>query len=289
VLQNGGAIYNAGGDLTIINSTISGNVAGFVGGGIQSNSATLTIRNSTIADNSSGDDGGGVWVSGVFSMRNSIIANNVGKAGTTNCYVDLGTSLIFSGLSVSNGDCVIAPNIGQGDPQLGPLADNGGPTKTHALLYGSPAIDAGSVCTEATDQRYVARNQGSSCDVGAFEFDDYGKVTLTIGPNVAMSTKTGAVTVTGTIVCSRPTSTSLAITLTQTQTVTGRFTTIVQGSATTSALSCNTTPASWSVTVTPVAGKFKTGSASGRVTASGLPTDFLPADVTSPIKIFIVK
>ena len=63
--------------------------------------------------------------------------------------------------------------IGQ-DPLLGPLRDNGGPTETHALLLGSPAIDAGS-CQDAggnpvlTDQRGVARPQGAGCDIGAYE------------------------------------------------------------------------------------------------------------------------
>jgi hypothetical protein len=57
------------------------------------------------------------------------------------------------------------------DAMLGPLADNGGPTETHALLAGSPAIDAGSPdCPPpATDQRGVLRPQGAACDIGAFE------------------------------------------------------------------------------------------------------------------------
>ena len=54
------------------------------------------------------------------------------------------------------------------DPRLGPLQDNGGPTPTHALLLGSPAIDASSACP-ATDQRGVTRPQGAGCDIGAFE------------------------------------------------------------------------------------------------------------------------
>src|SRR3970282_626777 len=54
---------------------------------------------------------------------------------------------------------------------LGPLANNGGPPQTHALLAGSPAIDAGSPdCPPpATDQRGVARPQGPACDIGAYE------------------------------------------------------------------------------------------------------------------------
>jgi hypothetical protein len=57
------------------------------------------------------------------------------------------------------------------DPMVGPLAENGGPTLTHALLTGSPAIDAGddAVCP-ATDQRGVSRPQGVACDIGAYEY-----------------------------------------------------------------------------------------------------------------------
>ena len=64
-------------------------------------------------------------------------------------------------------------------PLLGPLQDNGGPSQTHALLQGSPAIDAGNPATpgsggsacEAIDQRGVSRPQGAACDIGAFELD----------------------------------------------------------------------------------------------------------------------
>jgi hypothetical protein len=70
----------------------------------------------------------------------------------------------------SDNSCVL---IGPGDlpgvaPLLGPLANNGGPTDTHALLAGSPAIDAGGICAP-TDQRGVTRPQGPACDIGAFE------------------------------------------------------------------------------------------------------------------------
>ena len=59
------------------------------------------------------------------------------------------------------------------DPLLGALADNGGPTQTHALLTGSPAIDAAGDCVAdlsiTTDQRGISRPQGTACDIGAFE------------------------------------------------------------------------------------------------------------------------
>src|SRR5205814_2005 len=62
-----------------------------------------------------------------------------------------------------------------GNANLGPLADNGGPTLTHALLLGSAAIDAGddAVCAadpvSGVDQRGVIRPQGAHCDIGAYE------------------------------------------------------------------------------------------------------------------------
>jgi hypothetical protein len=66
----------------------------------------------------------------------------------------------------ATGDLVVA------DAMLGPLQDNGGPTETHDLLPGSPAIDAGSMdCPPPdTDQRGVARPQGAGCDIGAVEY-----------------------------------------------------------------------------------------------------------------------
>jgi hypothetical protein len=77
------------------------------------------------------------------------------------------------------GDLVVA------DAMLGPLQDNGGPTETHDLLAGSPAIDAGSVdCPPpATDQRGAARPQGAACDIGAVEYvpEPRGSVTLVAG------------------------------------------------------------------------------------------------------------
>jgi hypothetical protein len=67
--------------------------------------------------------------------------------------------------------CAPVPTDGVvGDARLGPLADNGGPTLTHALLPGSPAIDAADAALcPATDQRGVARPQGAGCDAGAVE------------------------------------------------------------------------------------------------------------------------
>jgi hypothetical protein len=81
-------------------------------------------------------------------------------------------SMMHSRPPVEDNTCGL---IGGSDPLLGPLQNNGGPTKTHALLPGSPAIDAGNdaVCAadpvNGLDQRGVARPQGASCDIGAYE------------------------------------------------------------------------------------------------------------------------
>jgi hypothetical protein len=81
-----------------------------------------------------------------------------------------GTSGIANGVNGDLAGTLAAPI----DARLGPLANNGGPTRTHALLFGSPAVDAGA-CEDtsgqplATDQRGVARPQGATCDIGAFE------------------------------------------------------------------------------------------------------------------------
>ena len=77
----------------------------------------------------------------------------------------------FGGNVISDGSCnPESDDQSNTDPLLGPLADNGGPTLTHALLAGSPAIDTAlpGACP-ATDQLGTVRPQGLGCDVGAFE------------------------------------------------------------------------------------------------------------------------
>lgn len=288
----GGGIYvRFIGQLTLVNSTVSGNV-GDSGGGIESDGA-LTIWNSTITSNVSPQGGGIAAVANLY-LRNSIVAGNIDTDDASvdpNCAI-MGGVVLFSGTNLSNdGTCgtgagmIVAPSVG-----LGPLADNGGPTKTHALLRGSPAIDAGTSCTEATDQRYVSRNNGTSCDIGAFEFTDYATVTMTIGPNVAVNAKTGTATVTGTIKCSVPTTVALTVALSQTQKTTGKFSTIVQASSSPTAIACPTanSASSWSVLLTPQSGKFEPGAATGTASAA-VPNGFLAPTVTTPLKLFQVK
>ena len=112
---------------TITGSTFSGNSAGTLGGGI-TNIGTLNLASSTITNNVAGQSGGGIssfGASDVVNATSSIVAGNTG--GNISTIGGLGTNLF---------------NLIGGDPLLGPLADNGGPTKTHALLPGSLALDA---------------------------------------------------------------------------------------------------------------------------------------------------
>ena len=200
----GGGIFNRG-MLTLTNSTVSGNWARFSGGGID-NGGTLTITNSTVSGNSA-SNGGGIRSSGTVTINNGTIADNTGigllsRAGTitlANTIIanrspggDCSGSVTSFGYNIdSDGTCVLnnTGDLSNTESLLGPLADNGGPTKTHALLPGSPAIDAGgptktnallpgslavdsgdAVSCPATDQRGIPRPQGARCDIGAFEF-----------------------------------------------------------------------------------------------------------------------
>jgi hypothetical protein len=92
---------------------------------------------------------------------------------SSNCYIYSGSTWAPLGYDLDDGSSCRFNQVGDlqnTNPQLGPLADNGGPTQTMSPLIGSPAIDAGtdSGCP-ATDQRGVARPQGASCDIGAVE------------------------------------------------------------------------------------------------------------------------
>ncbi len=186
----GGGICNTG-VLHVANSTINGNYAsglpggtpgapGGIGGGIYTASWSgvedpspdaVVLTNVTLADNGADGQGGGIYVGrGSPQLRNSIIAHNrpgVNCAGGT--LASLGYNLADD-LSCSLNGPGDQPGV---DPLLGEWQDNGGPTKTYALLPGSPAIDAVAegACTLATDQRGVLRPQGIRCDSGAFELE----------------------------------------------------------------------------------------------------------------------
>jgi hypothetical protein len=147
------------------------------GGGIHV-LGVLRLVNCTISDNSATGKGGGVYVRGRLDYVNTIIAYNSGKGGectlgATNDNTKKGTIGANANNLVEDGRC--GADI-SGDPILGDLADNGGDTWTHALLPGSPAIDAipAISCTLPTDQRWALRpvvqtSVDTPCDIGAFE------------------------------------------------------------------------------------------------------------------------
>jgi hypothetical protein len=155
---------------TITNTTISGNTASAVSatgltGGLQT--GTLEVRNGTIANNSARDVGN-VRGQGTATLRNTIVAAGGGPncSGTVTSGGGNVEDANTCGFSTAGGD---KPGT---DPLLGPLQLNGGPTATHALLAGSPAIDAVPAANPCpgTDQRLVGRPVGPACDSGAFEF-----------------------------------------------------------------------------------------------------------------------
>jgi hypothetical protein len=187
----GGGVANRG-TATLTNCTVSGNTVnkdgfsnGGTGGGVQSDGGSMTLINCTVTGNTAEVAGGGIQTSngGTFQLINTIVSNNSSPSGP-DC----------SGTFVSNGYNLIRINGGTGftnnvkhdqvgtagtprEPLLGPLQDNGGPNKTHALLSGSVAIEAGNSSASNTDQRGLARpvdsatiaNIGDGSDIGAYE------------------------------------------------------------------------------------------------------------------------
>ncbi len=192
----GGAIDNAG-VATLTNTTIAGDSAN-TGGGID-NSGTLTLINATIAYNTAGTGGGLNLNSGSATLYNTIVALNTNGTSAaddistaTGVTVAANSSFNLTGTGGSGG-LSSAPaqgnllNVSSANLHLGPLASNGGPTQTIALLAGSPAINTGAgqiagVSVPLNDQRGAARSNvsgGAKIDIGAFEISSSYLVTTT--------------------------------------------------------------------------------------------------------------
>ncbi|MEM9352151.1 MAG: choice-of-anchor Q domain-containing protein [Planctomycetota bacterium] len=159
IIGGGGGIllygFAPGSSLLISGSTISGNTltpsnssSPSYGGGISALAGTLVVRNSTIVGNSSLAEsgslayGGGIF--GTVALENSIVTGNSAADNGSDIY---GRGVAFHSLIQDTAGWSfndLGGNITGQDPKLGPLADNGGPTLTHALLPGSPALDAGA-------------------------------------------------------------------------------------------------------------------------------------------------
>lgn len=199
---NGGGLALDGGSLTLINTTVSDNRANGSGGGLSvfqggtANLYNVTLAlNTANADSNASGQGGGIYGGNSatpITIRNSLIALNTTRGTLLNVPNDCYGALISEGYNLigATNNCAISGATGTNKTdiisQLDPLADNGGPTLTHALNPGNPAIDAGnpagckagsaSGLNLRSDQRGYIRavdgdgNGSPRCDMGAFEF-----------------------------------------------------------------------------------------------------------------------
>ena len=175
----GGGIYGA---VSLTNSTVSGNSSRYNGGGIY---GTAFLTNSTVTGNFASREGGGIRTRDSITLHNSIVAGNTANIRSPDLSlrfisrVEINNSLIGNTAGSGVTDATGTGNILNQPALLGPLADNGGPTQTHPLLAGSPAIDAGSNALAVDengvpltiDQRGQTRNFSGTVDIGAFEFE----------------------------------------------------------------------------------------------------------------------
>ncbi|HEV7491579.1 MAG TPA: choice-of-anchor Q domain-containing protein, partial [Rhodanobacteraceae bacterium] len=170
-------IANNASTASIINSTISSNTVTLAFGGIVTQTP-LTLTNSTVAFNRSSihvfGTSDGLFTSAPVTLQSSIIADNAGPYGPS----DLGGvgAIVISGannlITSSSPPLSVPPGVIRVSacPQLEPLADNGGPTHTHALKHTSPAIDLGDAGILLLDQRGAPRTAGAEADIGSIEW-----------------------------------------------------------------------------------------------------------------------
>jgi parallel beta-helix repeat protein len=173
--HGGGLWVGEKGNVTITNSTFSGNTAQQQGGAItiaNNNTVSTLITNTTFANNSAAGYAGAIASFGTqpITVKNSIFSKNTAgnpfqnRQNTSREFIDGGKNIQWPDKLIA-ADNYVTANITIADPKIGPLQNNGGPTFTHALLAGSPAINAG-VAGETLDQRGVTR---VNPDIGAFE------------------------------------------------------------------------------------------------------------------------
>jgi hypothetical protein len=214
---NGGGIFNSG-TLTLTGAALSANRAEVLDGAGLYNSGTATLENVTISGNATVGPfgsrlGAGLANLGTATLTNVTVAYNDSEGTGTGLHAEAGSMVLRNTLIAGNprGDCQGAiggqghnlasdgtcgftgpPDLPNTDPMLGPLADNGGPTQTHALLTGSPAIDAGDTPScAALDQRGVVRPADGNadgnpvCDIGAYEVEGPPQATPSATPVAA--------------------------------------------------------------------------------------------------------
>ncbi|MFN8496084.1 MAG: family 16 glycosylhydrolase [Caldilineaceae bacterium] len=171
------------GDVQMLNSTISGNSTyGWMGGAFFHTDGVMNVSNSTIANNTAPAGASGGAFVGTFTDANATLtlANTLlaGNSQSQCFYAPYGAGVVtFTSRGhnlATDATCGVpapaASDLIVGDAKIGPLASNGGPTLTHLLQVGSPALDAADAAScPTTDQRGGVRPQGSACDIGAVE------------------------------------------------------------------------------------------------------------------------
>ncbi|HEX9924194.1 MAG TPA: right-handed parallel beta-helix repeat-containing protein [Anaerolineae bacterium] len=191
-VDNGGGLYNYSpyGSATsvITNSTISGNSAN-QGGGIYQNVGTGELNHVTVTNNSATTTGGGLYIAnpGVFTLLNSMVAGNAGGGDCSGSINSGGYNLDSDGTCITNG---VNNDITSATLVMGSLQVNSpGDTATHALFFGSPALDQIPAGTNGcgtifvTDQRGLTRPLDGdldgvpACDMGAYESNGLNRIT----------------------------------------------------------------------------------------------------------------
>jgi hypothetical protein len=182
---NGGGI-DSDGRLAVVNCTFSSNSAAADGGGIRNNFNTLSVNNSTFSGNSAGRNGGGICNVGTSkkTIGHTLLARSASGSNVFN-----GGGIITNGGFNLSDDQSCANFFGPSDvvtldAKLGPLTSHGGPTRTHALLPDSLAIDAGTnglIAGVDFDQRgpQFQRIIGERVDIGAFEVQPAAPLRIT--------------------------------------------------------------------------------------------------------------
>jgi len=194
IADNEGSGITNEGPLTVADSTISGNTTTGAGGGLQNYRHPLTVTNTTISGNTSQYRGGGLYINGGSALLvNVTVANNralddgggIFRYDRHGALVTLHNTIVAGNFRVSEGerndvagelDAASSHNL-IGSAGLGPLADNGGPTLTHAVGRGSAALDAGSNA-RADDAGLTADQRGFD---RFLDGDGDGVVTVDIG------------------------------------------------------------------------------------------------------------
>ena len=265
-------------EATLINSTVAYNEGPYVAGiGYNFTGGKLTLINSTVAYNTPGrglSAGGPTTTAPVVTLQNSIISGNGNGSTHFNCNTTWGFT--YQGRNLSNdATCGSGTGMTVAIPVLNTIADNGGPSLTMKLHRLSPAINAGSSCTTAVDQRYVARD--AKCDIGAYEFTEFNTVTLTIDPNVTVYKNEGYVVVKGTAKCTYADANSTGFTLQLQQ----RNKQVTRNAS----FLCSTTAQPWSLALETAAAGITTGSATITVATTDTPAWYIPASASRSIKL----